>query len=363
MINNQYLKNDFDYTIKKFEKISLFNDKTILITGFAGFLGFYITNLFLYAMEEKLVNFKSLILCDNFLIRKPLWVKEIERTSDKIHVKQFDISKDDIETIEIAEQADYIIHMASIASPTYYRQYPLQTIDANVGGLRNLLEYYHNKKVKGFLFFSSSEIYGDPHPSFIPTKESYLGNVSCIGPRSCYDEAKRFGETLCYYYADIYKMPITIVRPFNNYGPGMQLNDKRLPADFANNVLGDKDIIIYSDGTPTRTFCYIADAVNGYLRALTHHSFNYFNIGTEKPEISVVELANIYQKHAKSMWNYDGDVHYEKPEDKNYLTHNPARRCPDISKAKELLGYNPEINVREGVKRFLQYLLKERGMG
>ncbi len=361
MINNQCLKNDFDYTINQFNNMRIFDDKTILITGFAGFLGFYLTNLFLYAIDEKKANIKALILCDNFMIQKPRWVKEIE-SEDKVHVYHFDIAQDKIDTIEIAGQADYIIHMASIASPTYYRQFPLQTIDANVSGLRNLLEYYRGKKVKGFLFFSSSEIYGNPHSAFIPTKESYLGNVSCIGPRSCYDEAKRFGETLCYYYADIYKIPISVVRPFNNFGPGMQLNDKRLPADFARNVLEGKDIIIYSDGKPTRTFCYIADAVNGYLRALIYKGYDFFNIGIEKPEISVKELADLYKKVAMSMCDYDGEIRYEKPKDTNYLTHNPARRCPDISKAKKLLEYYPEIEVTEGVSRFLQYLIEERDL-
>ena len=146
-------------------------------------------------------------------------------------------------------------------------------------------------QLKGLLFFSSSEIYGDPAPEAIPTNESYRGNVACLGPRACYDEAKRFGETLCWVFANTLGTPIRIVRPFNNYGPGMALTDSRAPADFGQCVMQNRDITIFSSGAPTRTFCYVADAVAGYFKALLHDRFDAFNIGIEKPEISVRELA------------------------------------------------------------------------
>ena len=149
------------------------------------------------------------------------------------------------------------------------------------------------------IFFSSSEIYGDPDAAHIPTKEDYRGYVNTIGPRACYDESKRFGETICYEYAKEYNLPITLVRPFNNYGPGMKLGDKRVPADFASAVMNNEDIVILSDGKPTRTFCYIADAITGYLKVLLHGSFDVFNIGIDKPEISILELANIYAQRGK----------------------------------------------------------------
>ena len=123
--------------------------------------------------------------------------------------------------------------MASIASPMFYRKYPIETLDANIWGLRRLLDYYMEKEMKGFLFYSSSELYGDPAPEAVPTSEDYNGNVCATGPRACYDESKRFGETMCMLFAQQYGMPIGVVRPFNNYGPGMKINDKRVPADFA----------------------------------------------------------------------------------------------------------------------------------
>lgn len=351
-----YIKNNMSDEEKR-----KFNNSTILITGCAGFLGYYITNFFVKFSKE--LKIKLIITLDNFKLGKPKWLETLAEDNEEIiKLYNFDITKGQLNDIEYAQQADYIIHMASIASPTFYRKYPIETVDANVWGLRKLLDFYMNKSIKGLLFFSSSEVYGNPLSEFIPTSEGYLGNVSSIGPRACYDEAKRFGETLCYLYNRQYNVPISIVRPFNNYGPGMKLNDGRIPADFAKAVLENKDLIIYSDGTPTRTFCYISDAVLGYIKALVYGKFDYFNIGIEQPEISIKELAEIYRELAKSIFGYTGEIRLSNSEDKEYLTHNPARRCPNIHKAKTILEYYPEISVKDGVKRFLEYIkLNESG--
>ena len=210
------------------------------------------------------------------------------------------------------------------------------------------------------LFFSSSEVYGDPDKGAIPTGEDYRGNVACVGPRACYDEAKRFGETLCYVFATTYGMPITIARPFNNFGPGMRLDDRRLPADFAQCVLEKADMAILSDGSPTRTFCYVADAVAGYLECLLYGRFDTFNIGIEHPEISVRELAAIFQRVGGEVLDYRGNIQFERSLDAEYLTDNPNRRCPDIAKARARLGYRPKVLVEEGVARYLRFLQLER---
>ncbi len=356
---NLILQNDLKYIASNFNNIHIFKNKTILITGCAGFLGFYFSKYFIHLIENA-VEIKSLVLLDNFILGKPGWIGEIENIDSKIKIYAFDVSKDDITSIDSTEKADFVIHMASIASPTYYRKYPIQTIDANIWGLRKLLEFYKDFSLEGFLFFSSSEIYGNPLPEFVPTSEEYRGNVSCIGPRACYDEAKRFGETLCYLYANEYDMPITIVRPFNNYGPGMSLNDKRLPADFARFVVNNDDIMIYSDGTPTRTFCYVTDAVIGYLKALTYGQFDYFNIGIDRPEISVKRLAEIYKKTGEDIFGYNGKITFKTSQDKDYLVHSPSRRCPNINKARDILNFNPQIKVEEGISCFLKYLKEER---
>ena len=145
-------------------------------------------------------------------------------------------------------------------------------MDANINGLRSLLDWSLRRSasaarpVEGFLFFSSSEIYGDPTPENIPTPETYRGNVSCTGPRACYDESKRYGETLCVNFAHQYGLPVQIARPFNNYGPGLKITDRRVIPDFARDILDGRDIVMLSDGSATRTFCYVADAVDGLLQ-------------------------------------------------------------------------------------------------
>lgn len=341
------------------EKRAALAGNSVVITGCAGFLGFYITQYFTrYASE---LGIPKVVALDTFLLEKPEWLSRLgEEFPDILEIRTFDIAKDDLTEIPGVADAGYVVHGASIASPTFYRKYPVETIDANIWGLRHILDLYRGRQsLKGLLFFSSSEIYGDPDKDSIPTGEEYRGNVSCHGPRACYDESKRFGETMCWVYAQQYEMPVTIARPFNNYGPGMRLGDKRLPADFAKAVIDDRDLIILSDGTPTRTFCYVSDAVTGYLLCLLHGRYDYFNIGIEKPEIMVRELAEIYRAAGAEIFGYSGQVHYEQSEDPAYLADNPNRRCPVIAKARQELGYAPSVLVEEGVRRYLQFLKEE----
>ncbi len=358
-MKNTVVTQDVDHIfnqLSKEEKDKLRNSK-VLITGCAGFLGFYFLHFFV--RMEKELGIKKIIGLDSFIVGNPEWLTNLAKETSILEIHHFDISKDDITKIKGAEESDIIIHMASIASPVFYRKYPIETLDANIWGLRKLFDFYKGKPIKGLLFFSSSEIYGDPTPENIPTNEEYRGNVSCIGPRACYDESKRFGETMCYLFWLEHKLPVSIARPFNNYGPGMKINDQRVPADFAKAILNNKDIVIYSSGSPTRTFCYVADAVAGYLKVMLHGQCEYFNIGIEDPEITVSKLAEIYVNIGKKSFGYTGNVKYEVPQETNYLTHNPMRRCPDISKAKKKLNYNPTIKVEEGIERFLNFLKQE----
>jgi UDP-glucuronate decarboxylase len=336
-----------------------FRNSVVLVTGCAGFLGYYFTQ-YLVRYASKL-GIKKVIGIDNLLINNQSWLNDLQREYPSIlDVRVFDIAKDDISKIQDASSVNYVVHGASIASPTFYRQFPLETINANIWGLRHLLDFYQDKtSLKGFLFFSSSEIYGDPDPSYIPTNEEYRGLVSCTGPRACYDESKRFGETLCWVYSKLYEMPIIVARPFNNYGPGMRIEDKRLPADLAKCIIENRDIVILSDGKPTRTFCYVSDAIIGYFLCLLYGKYDYFNIGIDKPEISVLDIARIYQTVGTNVYGYSGNVQYQTSDDPDYMVDNPNRRCPDIKKAREKLEYNPSILVEEGVYRYLKYLKYE----
>lgn len=349
------LKSDIDYTLNKLssaERAKL-EEATILITGCAGFLGYYFMKFF--EQSGQTLGVKKIIGLDNFMLGYPHWIEQL-KPDHRFDIRKFDIIHDNINDIDGAHEADYIIHMASIASPMFYRKYPIETLDANIWGLRSLLDFYSLKNIRGFLFYSSSELYGNPDPAHIPTSEEYNGNVCATGPRACYDESKRFGETMCMLFAQKYDMPIGVARPFNNYGPGMRIGDKRVPADFALAIMQDKDIEILSDGSPTRTFCYIADAIVGYLKILLHGTYGYYNIGIEKPEISIAQLAEIYVSAGKDIFGYSGKVKFAISDDKEYLTNNPQRRCPNIEKARRELGYDPTIYVEEGVERFLQYL-------
>ena len=185
------------------------------------------------------------------------------------------------------------------------------------------------------LYFSTSEIYGDPDSTNIPAKEEYRGNVSCTGPRACYDESKRLGETLCVNFWQIHKVPVKIARPFNNYGPGLNPGDKRVLPDFFSNIMEGENIKILSNGNATRTFCYISDAMEGYIRLLlSDYNGDSFNIGTAKPEISIRDLAKVI-----SVTKSEQKVIYSTSKDQNYLIDNPQRRCPSIAKAEKAIGF------------------------
>jgi len=319
-----------------------FSGKKILLTGAAGFLGCQFVHYFKVLNDSDILNTPChLYAWDNYLRGVPDWLAELEG-SPGISMGKKDIIND----IDYPKP-DFIIHAASIASPIYYRKYPIETIYSNVIGLKNLLDYCKENSIESFLFFSTSEIYGDPDSAHIPTNEDYRGNVSCTGPRACYDESKRLGETLCVNYWQIHNVPVKIARPFNNYGPGLKITDKRVIPDFFRDVINNRDIIILSDGKTTRTFCYVSDAIDGYIRILlSDYNGEPFNI-----EISMGELA----KHIINISGKNLNVEYQTRSDSNYLADNPQRRCPSIDKAKRLLDYNPKVSLEDGLKRTYDY--------
>lgn len=339
-----------------FSKIS---GKDLLITGGAGFLGYYLVQAPL-AWNSANPNREPVRVTvhDNFIRGVPAWLDALDSPDLRI------VTRDVLGPIPDDEpRFDWIIHAASIASPIYYRKFPIETMDANVDGLRLILDHMKDRAnsehpVEGFLFFSTSEIYGDPDPAFIPTAEDYRGNVSCTGPRACYDESKRYGETLCVNFAQQYDLPIGIARPFNNYGPGLRIDDGRVLPDFARDVLAGRDIVMLSDGLATRTFCYVADSVSGYYLILSNaakYPGESFNIGTDLPEITMRELADRVVDLGRELFGYDGQIVQKTSADPEYLTDNPNRRCPIIESARTKLGYEPEIDIDEGLRRALRW--------
>ena len=333
------------------EQAEAFYGTRVLLTGAAGFLGFNFLHFFAYLNNRKSAKSSPVrvVAADNYLRGKSRWIVELAADDSNIELRPYDITHP-----WPAGDADFdfIIHGASVASPTFYRQFPLETLDANVSGLRNMLDLARSTNAKSMLFFSSSEIYGDPPSDEIPTKETFRGNVACTGPRACYDESKRLGETLCYIYFQKYGIPVKIIRPFNNYGPGLRLNDRRVLPDFCSDVLSGREIALYSDGRAKRTFCYASDALTGYLLALlSPHHGEAFNIGSATPEISMHDLATLVAKTAGSAKG----IVCRQSLDKDYVTDNPIRRCPDLSKARSLLGYDPKVELEIGIGRLLNW--------
>ena len=348
---------DLEYICDNLKKeFSILSGKKLLITGGGGFLGFYLVQSLLH-WNRKVAQDQTIkvTVYDNYIRGLPHWILGLEGNKTLTLVKH-DITHPLPDAID---DFNYIIHAASISSPFYYRKHPIETMDANVDGLRYLLEYCREQKergrpVNGFLFYSTSEIYGDPSPEDIPTPETYRGYVSSTGPRACYDESKRYGETLCVNFARIYDLPIKIARPFNNYGPGLMITDRRVIADFARDILAGKDITLLSDGTPRRTFCYVADATIGYYKILVRgRKDETYNIGVQRPEISIADLAERMVKLGRLLFGYQGKAIFKVSPDRDYLIDNPNRRCPMIDKARDELGFNPTISLDEGLMRSL----------
>jgi UDP-glucuronate decarboxylase len=334
--------------------------KHVLITGGGGFLGYYLVQAVLHwnAAADP-ADPVRITVWENFARGVPPWLEQVSRAPE------LTVRERDVVTPPPADEQpyEYVVHAAGIASPTYYRRHPIETMDANVVGLRNLLDraVRDADRLEGFLFFSSSEIYGDPAPEAIPTPETYRGNVSCTGPRACYDESKRYGETLCVNFARQHGLPITIARPFNNYGPGLKLTDRRVIPDFARDILAGRDIVMLSDGSATRTFCYVADAVVGYYRVLVRGGpGEAYNVGVEAPEVSMLELAERMAEAGRAIFGYGGAVVHRPSADRDYLVDNPSRRCPVIEKARTELGYEPVVDLDDGLERTLVWYAEHR---
>lgn len=342
---------DLDTIIRSLgQSVQALQGKTLLISGSSGFLGSYLMAVLQRLNHKVLKKPCKVIALDNQVTGISAHISEAPSATN------FTLKKADICTpLSVRGPVDYIIHMAGIASPVYYMKYPLETIRTATTGTQNLLELAKQKKSGKFLFFSSSEIYGDPPPDAVPTKESYKGNVSSIGPRACYDESKRLGETFCTVYHKLYAIPVQIVRPFNVYGPGMNADDRRVIPQFLSYAEAGKPIPIHGNGLQTRSYCYITDAITGFLKTLfSRRSGEVYNIGNQQTEINLVDLARMILKVTKKQ----GEVaHIPYPEE--YPSDEPSRRCPDVSKAAKEFGFTPKVDLATGLKRMAVWY-KER---
>lgn len=326
---------------------SILQGKTLMVTGGAGFICSYFLDVVSFLNENYFDKKCKLICLDNLISANK------KRISHLLSKDYFEFIKHDISIpFSYPGEIDFIIHGASIASPSIYRKYPIETIDANVLGARYLLDLAKDKKVKSFLFLSSSETYGDPLPGNIPTSETYRGNVSFTGPRACYDESKRLTETLCMAFFRKHNIPVKIARPFNLYGPGQRLEDKRVIPDFINNALKNEPIVMYSDGSALRTFSYVGDVITGFFRILlSNFNGEAFNVGNDSREISMLELAKLINE----LFGNKLKIIHRISKDADYLKDNPQRRCPDLTKIRKLLNYEPKTDLRTGLRKTIKW--------
>jgi len=304
--------------------------KRILVTGGAGFLGSHLC--------ERLLNEGCDVLCaDNFYTGSK---KNIEHL---IGDPYFELLRHDI-TFPLYLEVDEIYNLACPASPIHYQNDPVQTTKVNVHGSINMLGLAKRIKAK-ILQASTSEVYGDP--TVHPQPETYQGNVNCIGPRSCYDEGKRCAETLFFDYFRQHKLKIKVARIFNTYGPRMHLNDGRVVSNFIVQALRGTPLTIFGNGTQTRSFCYVDDLIEGLVRLMNSNDDVTGPINLGKPgEFTILELA----EKVIELSNSTSEVVFKKlPAD------DPKQRRPDISQARKILEWEPEVELEEGLKRTITY--------
>ena len=307
--------------------------KRILITGAAGFLGSHLCDRFI-AEGYLVVGMDNLITGD---------IKNIEHL---FPLKQFEFYNHDVSNyVHVSGHLDYILHFASPASPIDYLKIPIQTLKVGSLETHNLLGLAKEKKAR-FLIASTSEVYGDP--TVHPQPEEYWGNVNPVGPRSVYDEAKRFQEAITMAYHTFHGLETRIVRIFNTYGPRMRLNDGRVLPAFIGQALRGEDLTIFGDGTQTRSFCYVDDLVEGIYRLLLSDYVYPVNIGNPN-EITMNDFA---QEIINLTGTNQKIVYLPLPQD------DPKQRQPDITKAQEILDWYPKLDRKEGLKITYEYFKK-----
>ncbi len=306
----------------------------VLVTGAAGFLGSHLSDRFL-------ADGHSVVGVDNFVTGHASNLAHLVN-EPKFSFVELDVSRDLPRTGALRGRFDGVLHFASLASPVDYQELPIATLEVGSLGTRNTLEIARTDRARFFLA-STSEVYGDP--SVHPQKESYWGNVNPIGPRSCYDESKRFAEALTMAYHRFHGTDTRIVRIFNTYGPRMQPRDGRVVSNFIVQALNNEPITVYGDGSQSRSFCYVDDEIEGIYRLFNGGDEMPMNIGNPG-EYTVKELAEVV---VQLIGGESSIVSEPLPQD------DPKQRQPDITRARALLGWEPKVELRDGLAKTIAW--------
>lgn len=327
--------------IAKQADLSSWSGKRLLVTGGAGFLGSWLC--------DALVNAKAAVVGID-----DMSTGVAENITELRGKPSFSFVEESVMTMNDHGHMDAILHFASHASPDEYQRRPIETLTVNSEGTHILLDHARRNDAK-FLYASTSETYGDA--TIIPTPETYWGNVSSTGPRSCYDEGKRYGEALCMAYYKTYGLDVKVIRIFNTYGPRLRADGYygRALSRFIRQALSGSDITVHGDGKQTRSFCYVTDTISGALRALESSRMRgeVVNIGSPN-EVTILELAKMIQAAAASESKI---TFHPRP------AHDPQRRCPDISRAKQTLGWVPSVSLTEGLSRTMEWFARNQKAG
>ncbi|MFH0861073.1 MAG: UDP-glucuronic acid decarboxylase family protein [Candidatus Altiarchaeota archaeon] len=308
----------------------------VLVTGGAGFIGSHLCGLL---MERG----DSVVCMDNLITGSRENVRHLTGNK-KFSFIEHDVTKH----ITVDGKLDCILHFASPASPIDYLQLPIQTLKVGSLGTHNTLGLAKAKKAK-YLLASTSEVYGDPLEH--PQRESYWGNVNPIGPRGVYDEAKRFAEAMVMAYHNVHKVDTRIARIFNTYGPRMRLEDGRVVPAFIGQALRNEPLTVFGDGSQTRSFCYVSDLVDGIIKLMDSGEHDPVNLGNPV-EKSILEFAKIIKRLTGS----DSEITF-----KPLPVDDPKVRCPDITRAKKVLGWSPKVKLEDGLKETIRYF-KDKGV-
>lgn len=305
----------------------------ILVTGAAGFLGSHLC-------DQLLADGHEVIGMDNRVSGQST------NLEDAFNHGRFSFYEHDVtEFIHVSGELDAVLHLASLASPVFYREHPIKTLKVGALGTHKTLGLAREKDAT-YLFTSTSEVYGDPDVN--PQPEDYRGNVDPYGPRSCYDESKRYGESIVRAYRDEHDLDVRVARIFNTYGPRMRLDDGRVIPNFVKQALTGNDLTVYGDGEQTRSFCYVSDMINGLVALLESDVQEPVNVGNPD-ERTINELAELIIDVTNSN---SGITHEELP------PQDPQVRRPDISKARSELGWVPDVSLRNGIRQSIDYFNK-----